>query len=346
LPEPQAPNQFQRFVQDSTGQLLPVFGSKLFDNPQAYAADNAAPAPGEYVLGPGDEVRIQIWGATDFAGTQTLDRNGQINLPKIGNINLAGVQVKDLEPTLRKQIATVLTNVSVNASLGKLRGITVYVVGQARQPGTYNLSSLSTLVNAVFASGGPGNQGSMRKIELKRGGKTVTTLDLYDFIAKGDKSKDAALQPGDVISIPPAGPRMAPTTVPFMSWPPAPPCKTCWPWAAVCLHWPRPKRPCSSASTPRAPAPRAWCKTCALTVPVWPKACATATSSPCCPSARHLATRSPCKAPWPSRCATPMRRKCACKTSSPTAKRSSSPSTTATKTSWCKTAAPASRPRA
>ena len=209
LPEPQAPNQFQRFVQDSTGQLLPVFGSKLFDNPQAYAADNAAPAPGEYVLGPGDEVRIQIWGATDFAGTQTLDRNGQINLPKIGNINLAGVQVKDLEPTLRKQIATVLTNVSVNASLGKLRGITVYVVGQARQPGTYNLSSLSTLVNAVFASGGPGNQGSMRKIELKRGGKTVTTLDLYDFIAKGDKSKDAALQPGDVISIPPAGPRMA-----------------------------------------------------------------------------------------------------------------------------------------
>ena len=208
-PEPQAPNQFQRFVQDNTGQLLPVFGSKLFDNPLAYAADNAAPAPGEYVLGPGDEVRIQIWGATDFAGNQTLDRNGQINLPKIGNVNLAGVQVKDLESTLRKQIATVLTNVSVNASLGKLRGITVYVVGQARQPGTYNLSSLSTLINAVFASGGPGNQGSMRKIELKRGGKTVTTLDLYDFIAKGDKSKDAALQPGDVISIPPAGPRVA-----------------------------------------------------------------------------------------------------------------------------------------
>jgi protein involved in polysaccharide export with SLBB domain len=185
--------------------LAPVF----LKTPGAYAADSAAPAPAEYVLGPGDEVRIQIWGTVDFAGNQTLDRNGQINLPKIGAINLSGVQVKDLEAVLKKQVGTVFNNVNVNAALGKLRGITVYVVGQANQPGTYNLNSLSTLVNAVFASGGPSTNGSMRHIELKRGGKTITTLDLYDFIAKGDKSKDAALQPGDVIMIPPAGPRMA-----------------------------------------------------------------------------------------------------------------------------------------
>ena len=203
------PSQFQRFVQESTGQLLPHFGAELFDNPLAYAADAAAPAPAEYVLGQGDEVRIQIWGAVDYAGSQTLDRNGQISLPKIGTLNLSGVQVKDLEITLRKHVATVFNNVTLNASLGKLRGITVYVVGQAQQPGTYNLSSLSTLVNAVFASGGPGANGSMRSIQLKRAGKTVTTLDLYDFIAQGDKSKDAALQPGDVIMIPPVGPRMA-----------------------------------------------------------------------------------------------------------------------------------------
>ncbi|MFM7000907.1 MAG: SLBB domain-containing protein [Limnohabitans sp.] len=208
-PKPAMPSQFQRFVQESTGKLLPHFGAPLFENPQAYAADAAAPAPGEYVLGPGDEVRIQIWGAVDYAGNQTLDRNGQISLPKIGAIGLHGVQVKDLETVLRKQVGTVFTNVTVNASLGKLRGITVYVVGQAQQPGTYNLNSLSTLVNAVFASGGPSANGSMRSIELKRNGKTVTTLDLYDFIGKGDKSKDAALQPGDVIMIPPAGPRMA-----------------------------------------------------------------------------------------------------------------------------------------
>jgi protein involved in polysaccharide export with SLBB domain len=208
-PRRQQPSQFQKFVQESTGKLLPLFGASLFENPMAYAADAAAPAPSEYVLGPGDEVRIQIWGTVDFAGNQTLDRNGQINLPKIGAITLGGVQVKDLESVLKKQIGTVFNNVNVNAALGKLRGMTVYVVGQANQPGTYNLNSLSTLVNAVFASGGPNSNGSMRQIELKRGGRTITTLDLYDFIAKGDKSKDAALQPGDVIMIPPAGPRMA-----------------------------------------------------------------------------------------------------------------------------------------
>ena len=205
----QVPSQFQRFVLEGTGILLPHFGASLFENPGAYAADSAAPAPSEYVLGPGDEVRIQIWGTVDFAGNQTLDRNGQISLPKIGAIALGGVQVKDLESVLKKQVATVYNNFSINVTLGKLRGITVYVVGQANQPGTYNLNSLSTLVNAVFASGGPSTIGSMRQIELKRGGRTITTLDLYDFIVKGDKSKDAALQPGDVIMIPPAGPRMA-----------------------------------------------------------------------------------------------------------------------------------------
>ncbi len=209
LPQPQAPSQFQRFVQESTGKLLPLFGANLFDNPLAYAADSTAAAPGEYVLGTGDEVRINISGAIDYAGTQTVDRNGQISLPKVGTLNLAGVQVKDLESVVRKQVATVFTNVTVNASLGKLRGVTVYVVGQARQPGTYSLTSLSTLVNAVFASGGPSANGSLRQITLKRGGKTVTTLDLYDFIAKGDKGRDALLQPGDVITIPPAGPRVA-----------------------------------------------------------------------------------------------------------------------------------------
>ena len=208
-PKPQAPNQFQRFIQESTGRMLPHFGANLFDNPMAYAADAAAPAPAEYVLGPGDEVRIQVWGSVDFTGNQTLDRNGQIHLPKIGTINLKGVQVKDLEATLRQQVAVVFNKVQVNASLGKLRGITVYVVGHAQRPGTYNLSGLSTLINAVFASGGPSSTGSMRVIELKRGERTVTTLDLYDFIAHGDKSKDVALLPGDVITIAPALGRVA-----------------------------------------------------------------------------------------------------------------------------------------
>ena len=209
--KPQAPSQFQRFVQEGTGKLLPNYGADLFENPQAYTADSAAAAPADYALGAGDEVRVQIWGSVDYSGTHTLDRNGQISLPKIGTIALAGTQVKDLESNLRKHVATVFTNVSLNANLGRLRGITVYVVGQAQQPGTYNLSSLSTLVNALFASGGPTPNGSMRNIQIKRAGKTVTTFDLYEFISKGDKSKDISLQAGDVITIPPAGPRVAVT---------------------------------------------------------------------------------------------------------------------------------------
>ena len=205
------PSQFQRFVQESTGRLLPVFGRDLFDTPQAYAADSAAPPPLDYVLGTGDEVALQVWGPIDFNSRLTIDRNGQVNIPKVGVIMLAGVAVRDLEKTLQGHLGKVFTNFQVNASLGRLRGIQVYVVGQAQQPGTFNLSSLSTLVNALFASGGPNANGSMRSIELKRAGKTISTLDLYDFIGRGDKSRDLPLMSGDVIVIPPVGPRVAVT---------------------------------------------------------------------------------------------------------------------------------------
>jgi protein involved in polysaccharide export with SLBB domain len=205
------PNQFQRFVQEATGLQLRFYGSELFDSAPAYAPDAALPPPAEYVLGPGDEVRIQLWGAVDYSGSHTLDRNGQISLPKVGAIALAGVPLRSLESVLRAQVGRVFTNFEVNANLGRLRSIQVYVVGQAQQPGALKVSSLSTLVNAIFASGGPTANGSMRNIQLKRAGKTVTTLDLYDFIAKGDKGRDLPLLAGDVIVIPPAGPRVAVT---------------------------------------------------------------------------------------------------------------------------------------
>jgi len=208
-PRTSSPNQFQTFVQEATGRLLPVYGSELFNTPQAYAADSALPAPADYVLGVGDEVRLQVWGPVDFANNLVIDRNGQVNIPKVGVVMLAGVAVRDLEALLRSHLGKVFTNFSASASLGRLRGIQVYVVGQAQQPGTFHLSSLSTLVSALFASGGPSPNGSMRTIELKRAGKTVGTLDLYDFIARGDKSKDLSLMSGDIIVIPPVGPRVA-----------------------------------------------------------------------------------------------------------------------------------------
>ncbi len=205
----EAPTQFQKFVQESTGKWLPHFGSQLFESTQTYGADAGLAAPGNYILGPGDEVRLRVWGAVDINTNLTLDRNGQVSLPKVGVVTLAGVPMAELDGVLRAQMGKVFTNINVSAALGRLRSIQVYVVGQARQPGAYIVSSLSTLVNALFVSGGPSANGSMRSIQLQRGGKTVTTFDLYDFIAKGDKTRDAALLAGDVIFIPPAGGRIA-----------------------------------------------------------------------------------------------------------------------------------------
>lgn len=206
-----APSQFQKFVQEATGTLLPNFGSQLFDAPQNYVPDAGLATPANYVLGPGDEVRVQVWGAMDFSAALTVDREGHIVLPKVGTLQLAGVTAANLEPVLKSHLGKVFTNFGLSAALGKLRSVQVYVVGQARQPGTYAVSSLSTLVNVLFASGGPNSNGSMRAIELQRAGKVVTRLDLYSFIAKGDKSADMAVLPGDVIFIPPASRRVAVT---------------------------------------------------------------------------------------------------------------------------------------
>ena len=167
------------------------------------------PVPSAYVVGPGDDIDLKVWGSVDMAQRLTVDRNGQINIPKVGTVTVVGTRADQLEKTLKSHIGRVFNNFELNATLGRLRSIQVYVVGQAQRPGTYTLSSLSTLVNALFASGGPSANGSMRAIQLKRGGQLVATIDLYDFIAKGDKLNDPSLQPGDVIVIPPAGARVA-----------------------------------------------------------------------------------------------------------------------------------------
>lgn len=210
--QPEPPTTFQRFVADSTGRMLPIFGQKLFtgsDNDNTYTPPQNIPAPSDYVIGVGDEIQLQVWGGVDGNMTVTVDRNGQINIPKVGAVTVAGARASELDSLLQRQIGHVYSNFKVNASLGRLRSVQVYVVGQARHPGAYTVSSLSTMVNALFASGGPGSNGSMRNIELRRGGKLVATLDLYDFITSGKADGDLHLLPGDVIVIPAAGPRVA-----------------------------------------------------------------------------------------------------------------------------------------
>jgi polysaccharide export outer membrane protein len=198
--------EFQKFVYSSTGQRLPIYGRNLFENvPSTFAPVDRIPVPADYVVGPGDELLIRAWGQIDLDARVVVDRSGQIYLPRVGSVNVAGLKYEQVNPYLKTAVGRIFKNFDLNVNLGQLRSIQVFVVGQAKHPGTYTVSSLSTLVNALFASGGPDATGSMRHIQLKRKNQVVSEFDLYDLLLNGDKSKDVALLPGDVIYIPPVG---------------------------------------------------------------------------------------------------------------------------------------------
>ncbi len=204
------PTEFQLFVASSIGKMLPLFGRQLFlDVPTTFAPLDKGPVTPDYVLGPGDEVLLRAWGSINFNLREHISRDGNLFLPHFGELRVAGLKFSELQPFLSARIGEEFRKVDLSVSMGQLRSIQVLVVGRARRPGSYTVSSMSTLVNVLFASGGPLPTGSMRKIELRRNGKLVTTLDLYQLLANGDESKDAPLLSGDVIFIPPAGPTVA-----------------------------------------------------------------------------------------------------------------------------------------
>jgi protein involved in polysaccharide export with SLBB domain len=207
---PPALTEFQQVIAASTGRVLPIFGADLFNStPSTFAPVDNIPVTPDYVIGPGDELRLQIWGQVNQRGSFVVDRTGSISLPEVGTIHVAGLQFSQLSDFLKSQLGRVYRNYDLNVNLGQLRSIQVFVVGQAKQPGSYTIGSLSTLLNALFASGGPLSQGTLRDIQVKRGSETVTHFDLYDLLLHGDKSKDVRLEPGDVIFIPDVGPQVA-----------------------------------------------------------------------------------------------------------------------------------------
>ena len=207
---PPKPSEFQKFVQGATGRLLPVFGAAFFrDAVDTLNPVDSVPVSADYAVGPGDEVIVRAWGSIDVDYRTTVDRNGMLNLPKIGSFNVAGVKASELERNLRAQIGRLYTNFNLSVSLGQLRGVKVFVVGPAERPGVYTLPSQSTMLSALVAAGGPGPTGSMRRITLRRDGKVASELDVYDFLVQGDKSRDLQLMAGDVIVLQPAGPRVA-----------------------------------------------------------------------------------------------------------------------------------------
>ena len=201
---------FQQMAATSLGQTLPIYGQNLFDSvPTTFAPVDRVPVTADYVLGPGDELLIRAWGQIDLDVHARVDRNGAIYIPKVGQLSVAGLRYDQLQSFLKSHVGRIYQNFDLNVTMGELRSIDVFVVGQARRPGRYTVSALSTLANAVFASGGPSGAGSMRHIELKRGSAVIVDFDLYDLLLKGDKSKDVLLQPEDVIYFAPVGAQVA-----------------------------------------------------------------------------------------------------------------------------------------
>ena len=203
-------SEFEQFAEDATGRRLPVYGRELFDQvPTTFAPVSHVPVPANYILGPGDQLLIRAWGKIDLDSRVTVDRNGQIFLPKVGALTVAGLRYDQLEAFLHSAIGAMFKDFALNVALGQLRSIQIFVLGDARQPGVYTVSSLSTLVDALFDSGGPSAIGTMRRIQLRRQGRPVSEFDLYDLVQTGDKSHDVRLLPGDVIYIPPVGAQIA-----------------------------------------------------------------------------------------------------------------------------------------
>jgi len=207
---PEPPSEFQKFVAATTGQLLPIYGANLFRNvPSTFSPSDLAPVSSDYVIGPEDELRVRIWGQIVYSGNLRVDRSGDIYLPQAGTIHVAGLAYSALDQHLRSAVARMYRNFDLSVDIGRIRSMQIYVTGQARRPGAYTVSSLSSLVDALFATGGPSAQGSLRRVQLKRAGKTIADFDLYSLLIDGDKSKDVRLLPEDVLYIPPAGSQVA-----------------------------------------------------------------------------------------------------------------------------------------
>lgn len=186
---------------------LKQFGYDLFkQGVSTFAPITNVPVGPDYILGPGDELIINIWGKIDISFTSLINRNGEIFIPKVGAVVISGLLFSKAEELIYRKLSQVYTDFSLNITMGKLRTIQVFVIGEVNNPGCYTVSSLATLYNALYFAGGPSKRGTMRSIKLIRNNKEIKTTDLYDFLLKGDKSNDIGLKNGDTIFVPVIGP--------------------------------------------------------------------------------------------------------------------------------------------
>ncbi|MFH1027327.1 MAG: SLBB domain-containing protein, partial [Pseudomonadota bacterium] len=188
-------------------KTLKQFGYSFFrPDMQGFSALTDIPVGPDYQLGAGDRIVMTVWGSLEGSYELEVNRSGELVLPKVGSVKVAGTTFGQLPKLLTGHLAKVFRDFNLNVTMGKLRMIKVYVVGEVKAPGDYSISSLSTLINALSAAGGPTTNGSLRLISIVRDGKQVDEVDLYSFFLKGDKSRDIRLQPGDTIFVPPVGP--------------------------------------------------------------------------------------------------------------------------------------------
>lgn len=195
----------------ATGKdALEPFGYSLFEGvPVTFAPATDVPVPVDYVLGPGDEVRLQLFGSRNAEYSLVVNREGAVNFPEIGPIQVAGLTFAQMREELQSRLDGQLIGTRASITLGQLRSIRIFVLGDVNRPGSFTVSGLSTMTNALFASGGVTPVGSLRQVQLKRQGRTVGEMDLYDLLLRGDNRDDARLQPGDVIFVPPLGDTVA-----------------------------------------------------------------------------------------------------------------------------------------
>lgn len=181
------------------------FGYDFFNNSGAASQDNI-PVGADYVVGPGDALRIDLWGALQARYELEVDRNGEIAIPRVGPVKVWGLSYSQLHPVLDKAVSRYFKGHELNVTLGKLRSIQVFVVGEVHAPGAYTVSSLASAINALSAAGGPSKNGSLRQVRLLRGGKLIQEIDLYAMFLTGDRSRDLRVENGDTLFVPVIGP--------------------------------------------------------------------------------------------------------------------------------------------
>ncbi len=187
-------------------EALEPFGYDLFERSRrGFMSGTDIPVPADYVIGPGDTINVLLFGSQNNEFFLTVNRDGTINFPEIGPVNVSGLAFTQMRDTLNQRIAEQMIGVRASITLGELRSIRVFLLGDVVRPGSYSVSGLSTITSALYAGGGIKPIGSLRNISLRRDGTTVSTLDLYDLLLRGDTRADVRLQPGDAIFVPPVG---------------------------------------------------------------------------------------------------------------------------------------------